>query len=450
MNQLLKCAISAILMGYVAQASVHAAQAPKMVADDPPASMPAGHDMSHMSTDSGDSMPHMSHMMMGALGSYPMNREASGTSWQPDSSEHGGVHLMEGDWMLMGHMFLNGVYDWQQGLRGDTKEFLSGMFMGMANRHFESGDTVQIRAMLSPEPMMGKSGYPLLLATGETANGTMPLVDRQHPHDLFMELSGTYSHALTPADSLFLYAGLPGEPAFGPPAFMHRQSILDSPEAPISHHWLDSTHITEGVVTLGYIHDKWKIEASRFRGREPDQFRYNIEHGALDSKSARLSFNPTSEWSLQASWANQISPEQLQPDKNEKRLSASAIYTHQLGEHSWWSTTVAWGRRHSSGDEALNAYIIESALKPTDLWTLFARAEREKNNELITLGPLQGSAYTVGKTSLGVIRDLRLSQHVKIGAGALYAFNFVPQTIAPLYGRSDPQGAMAFIRLKVE
>ena len=276
-------------------------------------------------------MQSMDSMMMGALGGYPMVREASGTSWQPDTSTHSGIHLMEGGWMLMGHTLLNGVYDWQQGPRGDTDTFLSGMVMGMANRHFDSGDTLQFRAMVSPEPLMGKSGYPLLLATGETANGSTPLVDRQHPHDLFMELSGTYSHALTLADSVFLYTALPGEPAFGPPAFMHRESILDSPEAPISHHWLDSTHISYGVVTLGYVHDTFKLEVSRFRGREPDQFRYNIETGALDSSSARLSWNPTRELSLQASWANQTSPEQLEPEKNEKRLSASAIYTQAAG-----------------------------------------------------------------------------------------------------------------------
>jgi len=392
----------------------------------------------------------MSHMMMGALGSYSMAREASGTSWQPDSSAHGGVQGMVGDWMLMGHALLNGVYDWQQGPRGDTDVFISGMLMGMADRHFDSGDTLQFRAMLSPEPLMGKSGYPLLLATGETADGTTPLVDRQHPHDLFMELSGTYSHALTPQDSIFLYAGLPGEPAFGPPAFMHRQSILDSPEAPISHHWLDSTHITYGVVTAGMVHDTWKIEASRFRGREPDQFRYNIETGTLDSTSARLSWNPAHEWSLQASWAHQVSPEQLEPAKNENRLSGSAIYTHQIGQYSWWSTTAAWGRRRSTADAALDAYVLESALQPAEMWTVFVRAEREKNDELIVLGPLQGTAYTVGKTSIGAVHYFPLVDKVSIGIGALYAFNFVPAALAPLYGRSDPQGSMVFLRLRIE
>jgi hypothetical protein len=242
---------------------------------------------------------------------------------------------------------------------------------------------------------------------------------------------------------------LPGEPAFGPPAFMHRQSILDSPEAPITHHWLDSTHISEGVLTSGYVHDTWKIEVSRFRGREPDQYRDDIEPGTLDSTSARLSFNPGRDWSLQTSWAYQVSPEQLEPQLNQSKVSASAIYTHPLAAHAWWSTTVAWGRRRSSGEVALNACLLESALAPSDAWTLFARIEHEQNNELISLSPA-AVAYTVGKTSFGVVRDFRVADHAKIGVGALYAFNFVPQSLAALYGGSDPRGAMAFIRLKVE
>ena len=411
---------------------------PAVAADAPP-SMPADHDMSHMSMD-----------MSGALGSYSMTREASGTSWQPDSAAHAGLHVMQGDWMLMGHALLNGVYDWQQGPRGDTDTFISGMVMGMAQRHFDSGNTVQLRAMLSPEPLIGKSGYPVLLASGETADGSTQLVDRQHPHDLFMELSGTYSHEFSGQDSVFLYAGLPGEPAFGPPAFMHRQSILDSPEAPISHHWLDSTHITYGVVTAGVVHDTWKIEASRFHGREPDQFRYNIEYGTLDSTSARLSWNPARDWSLQASWAHQVSPEQLAPDKDQTRFSASAIYTRQLGEQAWWSTTLAWGNRRSTGDAALNAYMIESALKPDEKWTIFARAERERNDELLLTGPVEGNAFTVGKASVGAIRDFRVADHVVVGAGALYALNLLPATLGAYYGRTDPQGAMAFLRFKVD
>jgi len=386
------------------------------------------------------------HAMTGALGPYPMNREASGTAWQPDTSEHSGVQVMGGDWMLMGHAVLNGVYSWQQGPRGGDKTFASGMVMGMAKRDFASGNRLQLRAMLSPDPLMGKSGYPLHLASGETADGVTPLIDRQHPHDLFMELSASYSLRLSDEDSLFLYAGLPGEPAFGPPAFMHRVSIMDSPEAPISHHWLDSTHITFGVVTAGLVHDNVKIEASRFHGREPDQHRYDIETGPLDSTAVRLSWNPVPQLSLQASWAHLKSPEQLEPDANQTRWSASVIYTKRIAE-GLWSTTLAWGRR-TSGHENLDAWVLESAVKLKD-WTVFGRAERTENNELVLLGGHHGSTYKVGKLSLGAVRDFRVADHVKFGIGGLYALNFVRSALEGLYG-GDPKGAMAFLRLKIE
>ena len=170
---------------------------------------------------------HAGHMAMaGALGPYPMERESSGTAWQPDTTEHMGLHVMSGDWSLMAHGVLNLVYDHQGGSRGDDKAFASGMLMGMASRPVGNG-TLQFKAMLSPDPLMGPSGYPLLLASGETANGRDRLIDRQHPHDFFMELSGSVSQNIGPKSSVFIYAGLPGEPAFGPPAFMHRESIMD-------------------------------------------------------------------------------------------------------------------------------------------------------------------------------------------------------------------------------
>jgi hypothetical protein len=351
--------------------------------------------------------------------------------------------------MYMVHADLNAVYDWQQGPRGGHKSFVSGMVMGMAKRTFDNGDQLQFRAMLAPDPAMGAAGYPLLLATGETANGVTPLVDRQHPHDLFMELSTSYAHQLSGKDSVFVYAGLPGEPAFGPPAFMHRLSIMDSPEAPISHHWLDSTHITMGVVTGGFVHDDWKIEASRFRGREPDQHRWDIEAPKLDSTAVRLSWNPNRNWSLQASWADVKSPEQLEPEVDQKRWSASAIYTVAFAKAGWWSTTAAWGQRSSPHGD-LPAWVLESAIKPADPWTVFARAERVDNDELVEGGPLAGRVFTVGKVSVGAIHDWRVAEHVKVGLGGLYAWNFVPDALAPLYGQTDPKGAMAFVRFKID
>jgi len=388
-------------------------------------------------------------LMSGALGRYPMTREASGTSWQPDTSVHAGLHIMSGAWTFMGHALLNGGYDWQGSARGAEQTFVSGMLMGVARRRLAGGDVLQLRAMLSPDPLMGKRGLPLLLATGETADGKTALTDRQHPHDLFMELSASYSHLLGATDSVFLYAGLPGEPAFGPPAFMHRLSIMDSPEPPISHHWLDSTHIAYGVATVGYVHDRWKLEVSRFRGREPDQYRYNIETGPLDSTASRLSWNAAKELSLQLSWAELKNAEQLEPGVTQRKWSTSALYTRPCGAGGWWSTTLAWGRRTSDAGW-LSAVALETALRLAPAWTVFLRTERVENNELLWVAGQPGPAFTVAKVSMGAVRDLRLGERAKLGLGGLYAINFLPEALRPAYGATEPTGLMAFIRLRLE
>jgi len=403
----------------------------------PPPATPAPMAGMDMSSPTGPAMT-----MTGALGAYPDARDASGTSWQPDASPDMGVMSMSGEWMVMGHALLNLVYDHQGGPRGDERTFLAGMFMGMAQRPL-GGGTLGLRAMLSPDPAMGPSGYPLLLASGETADGAHPLVDRQHPHDLFMELAASYSHPVSPHDSLFVYAGLPGEPAFGPPAFMHRSSGLDIPEAPVSHHWLDSTHITFGVLTAGWAHERWKLEASAFRGREPDEHRYDIESPKLDSTSVRLSYNPTANLALQASWARLKSPEQLEPDTDQSRLSASMIYTRRIGAEGLWSTTFGWGRKTLDPGPTLDAFLLESAFMPDGHWTLFGRAERAEQNELTN----SGGIHTVGKLSLGAIYDIPIRPHLKLGFGALGSAYAIPGALKPIYGQ--PTSAMAFLRLKL-
>jgi hypothetical protein len=395
---------------------------------------------------------HAGHDMTGALGPYPMNREASGTAWQPDLSEHTSLMRTVGDWTLMGHGMLSLVYDRQGGRRGDDKLFVPGMLMAMARRPVGNG-TLQLKAMVSPDPLMGKRGYPLLLASGETADGVEHLIDRQHPHDLFMELSGSVSQNIGPKSSLFLYAGLPGEPAFGPPAFMHREAIMDSPEAPISHHWLDSTHISFGVLTGGIVLDKVKVEVSRFNGREPDQHRYNIETGPLDSTAARLSWNPTEHLSLQGSWGKFIEPEQLEPGVDQTRWSASALYAREIAPGWKLAGTLAWGRKSikEHHGEWLNddAYVAEASLKHRQ-WTLFGRGEMTENRELLDSDDEHGPAFRVGKVSAGAIRDFRIADHLKFGVGGLVSLNFVPDGLAPLYGGNNPVGAMAFARVKLD
>jgi hypothetical protein len=383
--------------------------------------------------------------MTGALGPYPMTRESSGTAWQPDTTEHQGLMSTIGDWTLMAHGVLNLVYDHQSGRRGDDKAFASGMLMGMAQRPLGNG-TLQFKAMVSPDPLMGARGYPLLLASGESANGRDRLIDRQHPHDFFMELSASVSQNVGRKSSVFLYAGLPGEPAFGPPAFMHREAILDSPEAPITHHWLDSTHISFGVVTAGVVLDRVKLEVSRFNGREPDQHRWNIETGPLDSTAIRVSWNPRRTLALQSSWGHFVDPEQLEPGVNQKRWSASALWADEIAPGWKLAGTLAWGRKtaHGHNDDAVAA---EASLKHAQ-WTLFGRGEMTENRELIDIE--DGPAYRVGKMSLGAIRDFKIADHVSLGAGGLFSLNFVPDGLAPLYGSHNPVGAMGFVRLKLD
>ena len=382
--------------------------------------------------------------MTGALGPYPMARESSGTAWQPDTSDEAGLHVMSGDWMLMAHGDLNLVADRQSGPRGDDKLFPSGMLMGMAQHPIGSG-TLQLKAMVSPEPLMGPRGYPLLLASGETANGTDRLIDRQHPHDLFMELSASVSQSIGRNSSVFVYGGLPGEPAFGPPAFMHREAIMDSPEAPITHHWLDSTHISFGVVTAGLTFGRTKIEVSRFNGREPDQHRWDIETGPLDSTAVRLSWNPTAELALQGSWANFKDPEQLEPGVDQKRLSASLLYARELAGGWKLAGTLAWGRKTAEHHQD-DAFAAEASLKHR-AWTLFGRGEMVENRELTSW---HGPSYRVGKVSLGAVRDFRIADHLSFGAGGLFAVNFVPDALAPLYEGHNPTAAMGFVRLKLD
>lgn len=409
-----------------------------------PEAPPAGHTAPHDIWD--EAQPVARQHPAGVLGRYPMGRDASGTAWQPDASPHVMQHHQAGPWMLMGHVTLNGVYSWQDGPRGDEKAFAAGMIMGAARRDIGGSGTLNLRAMLSPDPFMGASGYPLLFAAGESADGVEPLVDRQHPHDLFMELSASYSHRLSPNSSVFVYGGLPGAPAFGPPAFMHRQSAMESPEAPITHHWFDSTHITFGVLTAGYVYRNWKIEASQFRGREPDEDRYDIESGELDSTAVRLSWNPNENLSLQASWADITSPEALEPDEDEERWSVSGIYTRPMGVDAFYSVTVAFANKERSDGVSLDAWLAEAAWHPNDRWTWFARGEAIETDELgaVHHGPVEN----VSRLSAGVIRDWRINENTVFGVGALVQQHFASDALAPLYD-GDPAGAMGFVRLKI-
>jgi hypothetical protein len=425
------------------------AQPPQQSATAPaPSPQPNGPDMSAMPgmTSAQAGMGGMT-MMGGQLGHYSMMRDGSGTSWQPDSTPMEGFDWASGGWSGMVHGYVDLVYDDQSGPRGDTKTFSESMLMVMGQHAVGSG-TLTLRSMFSLDPAMGADGYPLLLQTGETADGVVPLIDRQHPHNLFMELAGVYSAPLGGRWSTFLYVGYPGEPALGPVNFMHRFSGMDDPAAPITHHWMDSTHITFGVLTEGVVHGPWKLEGSVFNGREPDQFRWGFNPLRLDSYSGRLSFNPTPDWALQVSYGYIHSPEQLAPDVSQHRVTASATYNRPLKGGNW-QTTFSWGRNYDEPGARLDGLLLESAVN-FGRQTLFARAETVQKDELfLAPSPFAGQVFRVSELSLGYVYDLPVAKHVALGLGVAGTVNVVPAVIGPAYGGENPTGLMPFLRLKL-
>ena len=406
------------------------------------------HATMHHDMDTGMDMGAHEHAMRGVYGPYPMTREASGTAWQPDAARHEGLHFQRGAWSLMLHGYADAVYDHQGGPRGDEKFLSDNMGMAMASRPLGPG-TLGVRTMLSLEPAtIGSNGYPLLLQTGETADGVTPLIDRQHPHDLFMELAGSWSVAWADR-SLFVYGGLPGEPALGPPAFMHRFTGANVPVAPITHHWLDSSHITFGVLTAGVVVGVAKLEASAFRGREPDEHRWDIEAPKLDSHSFRLSLNPSEHVSVQASYGRLESPEQLEPGVDQDRWTASAIVAGRWRAAGHWEGMLAWGQDRNRPGHTTNAWTAEGALSLDDRQTLFARAEHVQKDELfVASDPLADRVFAVGEITAGYRFDLIRGEHSAIGIGAAGMLSRIPSELVPAYG-THPAGVLVFVRAGV-
>ncbi len=393
--------------------------------------------------------PDESMVMHGMYGTYPMGRDATGTSWMPGSTQMPEIHRMSHDWVMMIDGYLTAIYDRQGGPRGGDKFVSENMFMFSAQKDFGDG-TFGLRTMISLEPAtIGCSGYPLLLQTGETCNGTTLLIDRQHPHDFLMELAAVYTYRFSKETSLFGYFGLPGEPALGPPAYIHRFSAFFNPEAPITHHWLDSTHIVFGVGTVGFVHDWLKIDASIFTGREPDQHRWNFDEPRFDSYSARISVNPTENIAAQISYGFLKSPEALERNVNTQRATASLSYNRAWKTNNW-QITAAWGRNQNHPGRILNGYLLESAVEIDSQHVVFGRAEYVAKDDLfIPPNPHAGKKYAVGKLDLGYIFEFPLIPYTLWGLGVVGSASFVPRSIQSAYG-GTPLSYMVFLRVELK
>lgn len=390
-----------------------------------------GHDMMDM--------PGMAMMPMGGSGFAT----GSGTSRVPenDGAMHG-LHLKAGHWGLMLHGFVTGAFTDQGGPRGRAQAFSTSMGMLTAGRELAPGVRLRLQAMLSLDALMGPRGYPNLFATGETADGINPLIDRQHPHDLFMELSARVDVDVGPG-SAFLYAAPAGEPALGPSVFMMRASGKYLPLSPITHHWFDSSHISYGVVTAGYATRHWQIESSAFHGREPDQHRWDFEAPALDSWSVRATWLPASAWAVQVSHGFLKSPEQLEPDDNERRTTASVQYSR-----AGLAALLGFSAKDKGPGRTLTAWIVEANWTLGKHHTLFGRAENVANDELFpdAADPLHGGRFRITKVEGGYAWRQRIAGPVELAMGGSVAGYAYPAALDGAYGR-QPISYTLFVRL---
>jgi hypothetical protein len=392
-------------------------------------------------------MPPMTHAFSLNL---PMTRNASGTGWLPDASPMYGYMIHEKKWMYMLHGNVFTRYNHQdvfnKGTRGDVEFDVVSWFMLMGQRKLGKNGLFHFSTMLSPDNLFGGNGYPLLFQTGETWEG-QPLVDRQHPHDLFSELSVSYAYAINKNTDAFIYVAYPGEPALGSVAFMHRVSALYGPDAPLTHHWNDGTHISFGVVTAGVRWKQFKIEASTFTGREPDENRYNFDKPHLDSYSGKISCNPNANWALEISEGFVKSPESIRPEEDVRRTTASAIFSKRLKEESFINATALWGLNRSHSNE--HAALLEAVLV-ISRFAFYGRYEYVEKSidelNLETNGFTHDAIFPINAFTLGSSYDILRTKAGRIALGAQASVYSADSRLDNLYGK-NPVSAEIFVRI---
>jgi hypothetical protein len=368
----------------------------------------------------------------------------SGSGWGPESQpSHMWMTARDGwDLMLHGVVFL--TFNHQGGPRGEGKAESVNWAMTM-EQHRLWGGTVLFRQMFSAESLTSPHpGFPELFQTGETFHG-IPLVDHQHPHNVFAELSAYYSRPVRENVSWFAYGGPAAEPALGPVVYLHRGSAGEVPAAPLGHHLQDSTHTSFGVITTGLVIHRLQIEGSAFNGREPNEQRWSIQPAALDSWSGRISVAPTRNWTGQYSYGYLVHPEALEAG-NERRQTASLEYNRPL-QRGNWAASFVWGRKHKELDKAnQNSYLLESTLNFARKNYAYTRLELVDKDELFPGNPLHPS-FRIGAYTLGGVRDIAHTAAWQFGLGADVTFYSKPAMLDPIYG-TNPVSFRIFLRVR--
>ena len=384
------------------------------------------------------------HMEGPATADLPSPHAGTGTGWQPASvPSHEWMFIRDG-WELMAHGAIFIDYNQQGGPRGAGKAESVNYGMLMEQHRLGSG-MILFRQMFSAESLTSPHpGFPELFQTGETYHG-QALVDHQHPHNVFAELSLLYTRPLTEKLSWEFYGGPAAEPALGPVAYIHRASVSELPLAPLSHHLQDSTHTSFGVITTGFVIDRIKLEASAFNGREPNEQRWSIQLAALDSWSARASVAPSRNWTAQYSIGRLEHPEALEHD-SQWRQTASVEFNRPLTRGNW-ATSLIWGRVHKiAAGTNLNSYLLESTLNFMSRNYAFARLELVDKDELFPLAPVH-PAYRVGAYTMGGVRDVVRNHVWALGIGADVTLYSKPVTLNAPYG-NRPVSFQIFLRVR--
>ena len=374
----------------------------------------------------------------------PSPHVSSGTGWQPASSPAHEWMKSLASWEFMAHGVVFVDYNQQGGPRGEGKAESVNWLMLM-QQHAAAGGTLLFREMFSAESLTAPHpGFPELFQTGETYHG-QPLVDHQHPHNVFSELALYYTHPIYENISWLFYGAAAGEPALGPVAYVHRVSAAELPMAPLSHHLQDSTHISFGVLTTGLTISRFKVEGSLFNGREPDERRYTIQFAPLDSWSTRLSIAPSRNWTMQYSYGRLEHPEALEPG-SQHRQTASVEYVRPL-LHGSWATSAVWGRVHKEADNHnLNGYLLESTLNFKTRYYGFSRFELVDKDELFPNNPLMPS-FRIGAYTFGGDRDLFQRRWWQLALGADFTFYSKPAGLNAAYG-TNPVSFQIFLRAR--
>jgi hypothetical protein len=383
-----------------------------------------------------------------------MGQMGSGTSWQPSTSPMYMWSKVTNKWLLFVHADAKLGVNAQGGLRGVTKFESQNWIMPMAFRRVGNG-TLQLRGMFSLEPFtFSPGGSPQLFQTGETYQGR-PLVDSQHPHDLFMELSATYTLPLGDRAKWFAYVGFPGEPSLGPTAFMHRLSASENPSAPLSHHLQDSSHISFGVFSTGFTYRWFKLEGSLFNGREPDENRYDFEFNPWNSRAVRVSLAPTRNLTMQWSYGLLKNPEALKPG-DVRRMTASVSYNKRFARGNWASTLI-WGRNkenHTDEVENLNSYLAESTLNFLEKNYVYTRLESVDKVDLLShdetarLGIDDHHAvFRIGAYTFGAAREIWNTDKFSLALGGDVTFYSKPDALDSVYG-NNPVSYKFFLRIR--